>query len=84
MVQAADPGEHTPESEVAFGGKGKLVETLGLTVKMELEDSLEEEYGPTNKRSKQVPECIQFYVPVIFIFQFALLPFLGRVAFRGR
>ncbi|CAA6671010.1 unnamed protein product [Spirodela intermedia] len=52
MVQAADPGNLMPESEVPLGNKGKAVETPGLAVKMEVEDSLEEEHGPDNKRFK--------------------------------
>lgn len=65
MVQAADPGNLMPESEVPLGNKGKSVETPGLAVKMEVEDSLEEEHGPEHKRSKYSLPLQQVGVPQI-------------------
>uniref|UniRef100_A0A1D1YZ22 Pre-rRNA-processing protein IPI3 n=1 Tax=Anthurium amnicola TaxID=1678845 RepID=A0A1D1YZ22_9ARAE len=51
MVQVADPGRLRPESEVPGRSKGGAA-PAGVAVKLEVEDPLEEEHGPENKRSK--------------------------------
>lgn len=74
MVQLMKSGSHRPERETT-PCRDKL------PVKLEIEDSLEEEHGPFNKRSKLSPSsqvCIFFFISLLFYFPLFWLPRKSR------